>query len=121
MKSDINQIAEELYQQACAKGWHSAEETVDHYIEKTCNNIHDEVSELHEAWRNNELHKLCDKASGMIATGLRPLTCMEEEFADILIRCLDSCRKLGINPMEVIHIKNEYNKTRAYRHGGKKS
>jgi NTP pyrophosphatase (non-canonical NTP hydrolase) len=41
------------------------------------------------------------------------------ELADIMIRVMDMAEWLGIDLEEQIRIKNEYNKTRGKRHGGK--
>lgn len=114
-------LAKEIHELAKEKGWHSFDETEDRFVERACNNLHDEVSELHEAWRNNELRNLCDKASGMIEAGLEPLTCLEEELADIVIRVLDNAVRLGVDIESAVFRKHEYNKTRPHRHGDKKS
>lgn len=42
------------------------------------------------------------------------------ELADCIIRILDYCGKAGIDIEEAVRIKHEYNKSRPYRHGGKK-
>lgn len=42
------------------------------------------------------------------------------ELADCIIRILDYCGHAGIDIEEAIRIKHEYDKTRPYRHGGKK-
>ena len=117
----IYEIADAVYAQAQAKGWHSETETEDAFVERACNNLHDEVSELHEAWRNNHLRDLCDKAEKMAAAGIRPLTCLEEELADILIRVLDDSRKLGVDIQDAVLRKHAFNATRPMRHGGKRS
>jgi len=121
MPKTLNQIAEEVHSLAREKGFHPEGEQEDAFIEKACNNLHDEVSELHEAWRNNKLRELCDKAKAMKALGIRPLTCLEEEYADLIIRALDDMIELGINPEDVIDRKHRFNKTRLYKHGGKRS
>ena len=41
------------------------------------------------------------------------------EMADCLIRILDWCGKENIDMDKVVRIKMDYNKARAYRHGGK--
>lgn len=117
----IDGIADAVYRLAWKKGWHSNKENEDAFIERTCNNLHDEISELHEAWRNNNLHKPCNKAKAMRAVNLYPMTCVEEELADIIIRSLDSARKLNINIGAAIIQKHTFNKTRSIRHGGKRS
>jgi NTP pyrophosphatase (non-canonical NTP hydrolase) len=117
----LNQIAWEVHALAWEKGFHPTEEEEDAFIEKACNNLHDEVSELHEAWRNNKLHEFCDKRHMMESLGIPPLTCVEEEYADLVIRALDDMIELGINPEDVIDRKHRFNKTRPYKHGGKRS
>lgn len=42
------------------------------------------------------------------------------ELADVIIRVLDYCGYAGIDIDAAISQKHEYNKTRPYRHGGKK-
>lgn len=42
------------------------------------------------------------------------------ELADTIIRILDLCGHYGINIEEVIKVKVEFNKSRPYKHGGKK-
>ena len=42
-----------------------------------------------------------------------------EELADVLIRVFDLCGHRGWNLERSLRIKMEFNKTRAYRHGGK--
>lgn len=121
MKITINSIANKIYRLAWKKGWHSGNETEDHFVERACNNLHDEVSELHESWRNNRLRLPCDKADKMIEAGIKPLSCLEEELADIVIRVFDDARKLNVDIESAILRKHAYNKTRSIRHGGKRS
>ena len=42
------------------------------------------------------------------------------ELADVIIRVLDYCGYAGIDIDAAISQKHEYNRTRPYRHGGKK-
>jgi len=42
------------------------------------------------------------------------------ELADCIIRILDYCGAKGIDIDDAIKQKHEYNKTRSYKHGGKK-
>jgi len=117
----LDEIADAVYQLAVEKGFHPEDQKADAFMEAACNNLHDEVSELHEAWRNNKLHDLCDKSDKMIDNDIIPLQNIEEEFADILIRVLDNCRQMGVDIQSAVERKHAYNKTRAFRHGGKKS
>lgn len=117
----LNDITTAVYQLAWAKGWHSIGESEDQFVERMCNNLHDEVSELHEAWRNGCLHEPCDKAEQMKAADITPLSCLEEELADIVIRVLDNARRLNVDIQSSIERKHRFNATREHRHGGKKS
>lgn len=113
---NIGNLATAVHKLAQEKGWYDDEQTEDAFIERMCNNLHDEVSELHEAWRKGKL-----KAPGMEAVGLPVLTCLAEELADILIRVLDDAKHLGVDIEAAVRIKHDYNKTRPHRHGNKKS
>ena len=84
-------------------------------------NQHGETSEFWEAFRAGTLDKPCDKAEKMIALGLPPLTCGEEEVADILIRGLDMAEAHGIDAAKAVAAKMAYNATRPALHGGKRA
>jgi NTP pyrophosphatase (non-canonical NTP hydrolase) len=117
----LNAMSKAVHDLAHEKGWYDKPETEDQYVERACNNLHDEVSELHTAWRDNQLRAPCDKAAKMKAAGLQPLTCLEEELADIVIRALDNAQRLGVNIGKVVLAKHDFNATRKTRHGGKRS
>lgn len=121
INGNINKIADDAYQIYKEHGFLKKGMTEDAYVEKMCNNLHDEVSELHEAWRNNKLRELCDKSDKMKSLGIEPLTCLEEELADIIIRALQDSRWLGIDILRAIKLKSDYNRTREYKHGNKRS
>lgn len=68
--------------------------------------------------------KMIDKLYGRSGSAL---FCKEQkargyavEMADCIIRILDWCGKEGIDIDRIISMKHEYNKSRPYRHGGKK-
>lgn len=44
----------------------------------------------------------------------------EEELADCIIRCLDHGEEHGYRVAEAVVAKMLYNRTRPYKHGGKK-
>jgi hypothetical protein len=44
---------------------------------------------------------------------------VEAEFADVIIRILDTCHARGYRLGEAILAKHAFNKTREFRHGGK--
>jgi len=109
-KITINELADKIHTNAVNHGFH--DKSLDLFIAETTANIHGEVSEFWEAYRHGKLNEQCDKPCG--------LTCQEEELADIVIRALDTMKRLGINdPEKVIMAKHQYNVTRPYKHGGK--
>ena len=120
----IQEVAQEMYKISKEHGFHYDEElvtrdgifitgakTVSAHIAEWVANLHGEVSELWEAYRNRKLFMKCDKAC--------ELTCAEEELADTAIRCMDTSVALGIDLGRAIQIKSAYNQNRAHRHGGK--
>lgn len=109
--SALREMAQVVYDNACKKGFHDGDVVVgDH-----CSNLHGEVSELWEAYRLDRLRKPCDKNTP------EPLTCAEEELADILIRVLDISCDLGIDIARAVRVKHMYNTNRPYKHGNKKA
>jgi len=117
----LNKIADAVHALAWEKGFHDPNQGEDAFMEMACNNLHDEVSELHEAWRNNRLREPCDKAVKMVELGIPPLSCIEEEMADIIIRVLDNARRLGVDIQSAVERKHCFNFYRPFRHGGKRS
>ena len=115
--TNLNSWRDTVHQLATEKGFHSIDPTPN--IAAFCSNMHGEVSELWEAYRLGQLDKPCDKAEKMTEHGLVPLTCAEEELADIVIRALDVAGALGIDIERAVENKHRYNVTRAYRHGNK--
>ena len=87
----LNELADAAYTNACQKGFHDGDNCkvpVELYAKWTAN-IHGETSELWEAARKGQLLQPCDKEC--------PLTCEEEELADIIIRVFDTSKARGID------------------------
>ena len=118
--TDLNEIADAVHQNAVDHGFHPADsETEDQWLANQLLNLHEEVTELSMARRAGTLDDPCDKAEKMRELGLEPLTCREEEYADLIIRGLDQMRRQGINPLRVVLTKHAFNKIRPYKHGKK--
>ena len=75
--------------------------------------IHSEVSEGLEEVRNKSPNfyynpEIIGKPEGLAS-----------ELADVVIRSMHLCELLDIDLEDIINKKNEYNKTRTHKHGGK--
>lgn len=90
--------------------------------------IHSELSEMFEAWRKNMMWSEKDitiidpkyQALPEQKSGVRRITAIEEEVADVFIRLMDLCGKLDIDVGRVVLAKMEYNSKRPHMHGGRK-
>lgn len=76
--------------------------------------IHSEVSEALEEYRNGH------GATEIYFSDSGKPEGIPTELADVIIRVLDYCGYAGIDIDAAISQKHEYNKSRPYRHGGKK-
>lgn len=116
-RMNLSAIAFLVHENAKAHGFHPhTQDIADWFAHMNCNK-HAEISELYDAWRSGKLHEPCDKAAKMTALGLPPLTCLEEEYADIIIRCLDEASRWGIDIAKAVAAKHLYNTTRPFKHG----
>jgi NTP pyrophosphatase (non-canonical NTP hydrolase) len=94
----INQLCVEAYETAKAKGWHDQERETGTLLAL----IHSEVSEALEADRKGDDENFV------------------EELADTCIRIFDLCGTKGIDLEKAILEKMERNRSRSYKHGGKR-
>ena len=95
----ISELIKECHRIAKEKGWWNTQRNDGELIAL----MHSELSEALEAMRKHE-------AESEVA----------EELADCCIRIFDYCGAKNIDLEKVLLKKMEYNKTRPYRHGGKK-
>ena len=105
MTHDLNGLAHEIRQINLDNGWNVIvfgdwEDT--YKVPTILALIHSEVSEALEAFRHNDHENF------------------GEELADILIRVLDCAPGLGIDIDAAVADKLAKNRTRGYRHGGKR-
>lgn len=134
----LNSIQQEIFNTAEASGWHEKKRELPEVIAL----IHSEASEALEAYREGMelaetryLYKdgTIPSEEGDITSAV-PIKYVgsddkevlgkpegiASEFADVIIRILDGSEELGIPTIEVMLQKMAFNKTRGYRHGGKR-
>ena len=106
----LNQLRDEIHQNAIEHGWWDEERSFGDIIALCHSELSEALEEHREGHEPTEIYySNVEKPEGI------PI-----ELADCIIRILDYCGKVGINIEEAISFKHEYNKTRPYRHGGKK-
>ena len=107
----ISSIAREVHQIAIEHGWWETDCTVTDFLM----NCVGELAEALEAYSHKQpIIKITDTKYGTP----KPEG-FAVELADCIIRILDYCAAKDIDIETIIKIKNDYNKTRSWRHGGK--
>lgn len=118
---NLNEITKEIHENAVAHGWWDEERSFGDIV-ALC---HSELSEALEEYRNEMPMAYFCGAGGTTHEDLNKwngekLEGIATEMIDCMIRILDWCGKEGIDVEKVLRMKHEYNKTRPYKHGGKK-
>ena len=101
-----NEMAKEVHKNAVQKGFWEHERNVGEMIAL----MHSELSEALEGIREG------NKQSEKLGPGFNQA---EEEFADLIIRVMDTCYRRGWKVAGAIIAKHLYNQTRPYKHGKK--
>ncbi len=109
MKETINKLAQEIHQNATEKGWHSEPREFGTVMMLCACELAEAMEEYRNGEKPGEIYYIDGKPEGI-----------DVELADCIIRILDYCCDADIDIGKAIEIKNKYNKTRSYRHGGKK-
>lgn len=112
----INGIAADVHAMAVSKGWWPAEGRNDGEVLAL---MHSEISEALEALRQGggESAKRLSVTADDGST--RPMSAMEEEMADLVLRVFDYAGARGLNIGSAIVSKMAYNAGRPERHGKK--
>lgn len=119
----INQLAQEIHQNAKDKGFFDSEKNIG---EMLCL-IHSEVSEALEADRKNlystssasEINSYIIDEMFVTDFEIGVKNTFENELADIMIRVMDLAAFKGIDLEQHILAKMRYNSMREYKHGKK--
>jgi len=103
----LDELQKAVHQQAVSIGFY---EEIPSFPEQ-CALIHSEVSEALESWRDGKepIYNKGEKPEGWMV-----------ELADCVIRIMDLAEHNQVSLIGIILAKHEYNKTRPYRHGGKR-
>jgi NTP pyrophosphatase (non-canonical NTP hydrolase) len=111
-KGAIDEMTAEVREVNIEKGWRSEDKTFGEYIAL----LHSELSEALEAYRD---HRLNDATEVVYASRLPKPEGVGSEFADVLIRLLDTCDVFGIDLEAEFRRKVDFNRTRPFQHGGR--
>jgi NTP pyrophosphatase (non-canonical NTP hydrolase) len=119
----LEEMTDEVRKVNVEHGWRDGTNTFGDYIAL----LHSECSEALEAYRDWRLEdasqRVCEGKKRHGPEGGQAHLCKPEgigsEFADILIRLLDTCDVYGIDLAREYERKISYNRTRPYQHGGR--
>lgn len=116
-KNEFQKLQREIYENAVGHGFWEP-------VKNPAENIalmHSELSEALEEYRNDKyvIQQVYYPANSDGSHGTKPEGFFVE-LADVIIRILDMAEHYKIDMWELMLRKHEYNKTREYRHGGKK-
>lgn len=108
MRKTLSEWQKAITETAKNSGWHTDDPDIP---ERLCL-IHSEVSEALQEARKHEF----DPTNIYVGKNGK-LEGFPIEIADVVIRCMHLCEMLGIDLEDAIREKNDFNKTRPYKHG----
>lgn len=106
----IKELQKEVHENAKVHGWWENPPTIGELLMLITTEVAEAFEEVRKGKEVNETYYADNgKMEGV-----------PSELADIVIRVMDLCEHYGIDLEKVILEKHEFNKTRPYKHGGKK-
>jgi NTP pyrophosphatase (non-canonical NTP hydrolase) len=125
VQQGITVLAQSVSNTAHSHGWWESDRNFGEMIAL----MHAELSEALEAWRDGDDYtKISYEHNGQpvsrayvdefLGGSAKPIG-VASEFADVIIRILDTCQTLNIPVAQALIEKAQYNISRPYRHGGK--
>lgn len=128
-KGPLKELAKEVNQVAHAKGWWIHTRTFGDFVALFVSEIAEAFEEHREGYKATEVRagdKIYRDPDGqdwfeletIASHGVKPEG-IGIELADALIRILDYAYEHEIDLDQLVRVKTEYNRTRAYRHGNK--
>ena len=110
---NLNELSKEIHANAVEKGFWEGERNFGEQIAL----MHSELSEALEEYRDGKPNIYYKANCGcMSGIGEKPEG-IAIEFADTIIRILDTCAAMKIDIEWAIKLKMTYNKSREYKHG----
>ena len=106
----LNELAKQVHRNAVKHGWWRPARRLPEILMLCVSELAEALEEYRDGHDVREVYYRKEKPEGV------PI-----ELADCIIRILDFCAYAGIDIEEAIRTKVKYNRTRPYRHGGKKA
>lgn len=104
----LNEFAEDVHQIAVDHGWWDKEPSFPEVIALCHSELSEALQEYRKGGEDRATYYENNTPHGIAV-----------ELADVILRILDYCGHVGIDIEKILEEKNNFNRNRPYRHGGK--